>query len=291
MHKFPSIHAKVHRTTTHKVPYLQEAGVVLVGQTQTNLFGMSEFLDGFDEELGFNDYLKDPTHIDDTAALCKMAGQTCYLSFGPKRSKNDQAEKYLSHIKSSGHGSVFEHANFTFLFYGIDRSVTHELVRHRAGFGFSQVSQRYVNGKVLRFVERPEYSSDMLLHDWFEKWIEEANDEYKSRAQNLLAIQQDDANSLLSAENATDKRKRVNQAARSCLPNEVEAPIVVTANVRGWRHFIEMRCNKAADLQIRALAGKVLICLKEVSPLIFSDYKIVKGADGLPFAETEWRKV
>lgn len=291
MHKFPAIHAKVFHTEVGKVPYLKEAGVVLVGQTTTNLFGLSEFLNGFDEELGFDDYLKDPTHIDDSAALCKMAGQLCYLSFGPKRSKNDQAEKYLSHIKSSGHGSVLEHANFTFLFYGIDRSVTHELVRHRAGFGFSQVSQRYVNGKVLRFVERPEYTSDPLLHDWFQCYIDDANEEYEARAEKLLSLQTDGGNSLLSAEAATDRRKRVNQAARSCLPNEVEAPIVVTANTRAWRHFIEMRCNKAADLQIRALAGKVLICLKEVSPTIFSDYTVVRGNDGLPFAETEWRKV
>lgn len=289
MANFPAIHPKVFYTPRGKTPYLKEAGVVLLSQPQTNIFGMNEFLKGFDAGLEFPDYLRDPDAIDDGTQLCKTAGQTCYLSFGPKRSKNAQSEKYFFNIKSSGHGSVLEHANYSFLFYGIDRSVTHELVRHRAGFAYSQVSQRYVDGKVLRFVMRPEYTEDATLREWFETWIDSAAIEYKDRAEQLVGLQSD--SHLLSGDSYTDRRKKVNQAARSCLPNETEAPIIVTGNARAWRHFVEMRCSKHADIQIRALAGKALICLKEVSPIIFSDYTIVRGNDGLPFAETEWRKV
>src|SRR5437588_1859473 len=134
--------------------------------------GLVGFLEGFDPSLHFTEYLDDPTRLPDGAQLCKVAGQTCYMSFGRGRTFNVNAERYFNNLKSSGHGSVFEHANFSLLLYGISRSVTHELVRHRAGFGFSQLSQRYVSGRMLRFVERPEYSQDEQFHDQCSQPIE-----------------------------------------------------------------------------------------------------------------------
>lgn len=262
--------------------------MVLLAQPQVNLDGLGLFLKDFDSSLEFDDYLKDDMQLDPATLLCKTAGQLCYLSFGPKRTKNAEADKYFQNIKSSGHGSVLEHANFTFLFYGIDRSVTHELVRHRAGFGFSQVSQRYVDGKVLRFVERPEYAADNILHARFELLIDQLAEEYSVRAERLIELQQSDPE--MAALSKTDRRKRVNQAARSCLPNEAEAPILVTGNTRAWRHFSEMRCNEHADLQIRKLAGRTLLCLKQASPVIFGDYEI-RNIHGMPHAETPYRKV
>jgi thymidylate synthase (FAD) len=89
-------------------------------------------------------------------------------SFGPKRTTNDRAERYFANLSSSGHGSVYEHASFSFLCYGISRSTTHEVVRHRAGTAYSQLSQRYVSGKVLRFVERPEYQEVPALNARFQ---------------------------------------------------------------------------------------------------------------------------
>jgi thymidylate synthase (FAD) len=90
---------------------------------------------------------------------------------------------YFERLTSAGHGSVLEHANFSFLLYAISRSVTHELVRHRAGVGISQVSQRYVSGAVLRFVERPEYQNDPELHAHFE---ERAESEFRNLAVRLF---------------------------------------------------------------------------------------------------------
>jgi thymidylate synthase (FAD) len=163
---FPAQFPEVHRTPKG-TPYLREPGVVLLSKPDTDIQGMRGFLSEFEQGLEFSDYLEDPTDIDDGAQLVKAAGQVCYASFGPKRTKNDEASKYLGHIKESGHGSVLEHANYSLLLYGVSRSLTHELVRHRAGFAFSQLSQRYVSGKVLRFVERPEYQKDELLHRRF----------------------------------------------------------------------------------------------------------------------------
>src|ERR671916_1407442 len=134
---FPNIHSQVHHTKAG-TPYLKRPGVVVLAKPQTNVAGLGGFLEGFDPDLHFTEYLDDPTRLPDSSQLCKTAGQTCYMSFGPKRTKNENAAAYIERLTSAGHGSVLEHASFSFLLYGISRSVTHELVRHRAGAGFSQ---------------------------------------------------------------------------------------------------------------------------------------------------------
>ena len=110
---------------------------------------------------------------------------------------------------------------------------------------FSQLSQRYVSGRALRFVERPEYQQDGELHQQFLQRIERAAGEYASITNRLLEMQQAGVN-ILSAEAKTDLLKKVRQGARSVLPNETEAPIVTTANARAWRHVIEMRASPHA---------------------------------------------
>ncbi|MBA3474108.1 MAG: FAD-dependent thymidylate synthase, partial [Rubrobacter sp.] len=127
----------------------------------------------------------------------------CYMSFGPRRTTNENAAAYFERLTSAGHGSVLEHASFSFLLYGISRSVTHELVRHRAGVGISQVSQRYVSAAVLRFVERPEYQNDPRLHALFEERADRAAAEYEAMADRLLE-HQERGEALLDAEYRTD---------------------------------------------------------------------------------------
>src|SRR5579871_3589714 len=263
--------------TAEGTPYLRTPGVALLAKPQVAVDNLADFLGGFAPELHFTQYLNDPTLLTPASSICKTAGQLCYMSFAPKRTLNADADRYFRNIKESGHGSVLEHANFSFLFYGISRSLTHELVRHRL-FSFSQVSQRYVSGRVLRFVERPEYVVDPELHAAFEQRIDLAAADYERVAQRLLAQQKEGAE-LLSADAKTDLRKKVQQAARSLLPNETEAPIVVTGNVRSWRHFLEMRASEHAEIEIRALAFHTYLCLVTVEPLLFEDYRIVTLPD------------
>jgi thymidylate synthase (FAD) len=251
---------------------------------------MADFLTGFDPALRFPQYLDDPTDLTPAARLCKAAGQVCYASFGVKRTYNVDAARYFRNIMESGHGSVLEHANFTLLFYGISRSVTHELVRHRAGVGVSQISQRYVSGTVLRFVERPEYQAEAELHAAFEARIDRAAAEYATTAERLMA-QQKAGSEILSGEARTDLRKKVQQAARSVLPNETEAPIVVTANVRAWRHILEMRASPHAETEIREMAYRAYLCLVHSEPLLFGDYRVVSLPDGTHGVETDCAKV
>ena len=648
---FAAIDSPVHHSP-NGVLYLVKPGVVLLSRPTVNLTGLEGFLRGFDDSLNFPEYLEDPTSLPDGAQLCKIAGQVCYMSFGRGRTFNAQADRYFNNLKSSGHGSVFEHANFSLLLYGVSRSVTHELIRHRAGFGYcltgdtliysthqvrgkpdgvtkrrldelyamtqtphgrsrikllrlrcldettntfvagrvkriicsglrpvftvkladgktitttkehhfltkdgwmtledavggleitangtvaygkqnvelmvngrpiyqdaewlseqyltkglsqaaiaeladasphtirtwvrkhglqkpagswtvgkmpwnkglhyqsrprtdteraavrermkgannhrwrggttkrgvalrrdieplrppiyardnyccrlcgkqggrltihhilpiwarpdlaydpdnmatlcrtchlkvnhheedyveafgraveelrgatppmtrprkprlipksvrivsityaseqmtydiemeephhnfiangiithnSQLSQRFVSGRMLRFVERPEYQHDELFHTQFLERIERAAAEYTALTNRLLEMQQA-GTKILSAEAKTDLRKKVQQCARSVLPNETEAPIVVTGNARAWRHFTEMRASPHAEVEIRELAVRIFLCLYLTDPVLFSDYTVEQLPDGTYTAKTEFEKV
>ncbi len=146
---FPCIHSEP-RHTPAGTPYLVAPGVAVIARPEVLVGGLAPFLAGFGTECGFADYVEDsglvtpdgqlvkyPTYLAPGAHLVKVAGQTCYASFGPKRTRNANAQRYLDNLVASGHGSVFEHANYTLLFYGISRSVSHEWVRHRAGWAYS----------------------------------------------------------------------------------------------------------------------------------------------------------
>ena len=285
---FPSIHSPVHHTESG-TPYLKRPGVVVLAKPQTNVAGLSGFLEGFDPALRFPEYLDDPTELPGSSQLCKTAGQACYASYGPRRTTNDNAAAYFERLTSAGHGSVLEHASFNFMLYGISRSVTHELVRHRAGVGVSQISQRYVSGSVLRFVERPEYQEDEELHRLFEERADRAAAEYEAMAERLLGRQEGGA-SMLTADYKTDARKKVQQTARSLLPNETEAPMVFTGNVRALRHIIEMRADAHAESEIRNLALRLFLCLRTVDPILFGDYELGGLPDGTYTVSTRNRK-
>ncbi len=286
---FPAIHSEVLHTDAG-TPYLRRAGVVMIAKPDVSTEGLRPFLEGFGDELDFAQYLEDPTELPPASRLLKTAGQTCYASFGPKRTYNENAKRYFDNLTSSGHGSVYEHATFSFLCYGISRSNTHEVVRHRAGTAFSQLSQRYVSGKVLRFVERPEYHEIPSLHKRFCERIDVAWKEYHEVADELLALQ-DQGDEKLGAEARTDRRKRVQQTARSVLPNESETLLVLSANVRAWRHMIEMRTDEHAESEIRDLFLRIFLCLRRAEPILFGDYEVHRYSDGSHGARTDWRKV
>jgi thymidylate synthase (FAD) len=284
---FPSIHSPVYHTKAG-TSYLKAPGVVLLAKPQTNVSVLGGFLKGFDSSLGFPAYIEDPTRLPDSSQLCKTAGQLCYASFGPRRTTNENAAAYFERLTSAGHGSVLEHASFSFLLYGISRSVTHELVRHRH-LNFSQISQRYVSGSVLRFVERSEYAEDPELHRLFEERADQAAEEYEAMAGRLLE-RQERGLALLDAEYKTDARKKVQQTARSLLPNETEAPMVCTGNVRALRHVVEMRADEHAESEIRNLAVRMFLCLAMADPILFGDYRLQSLPDGTYEVTTEHRK-
>lgn len=277
--------------TSMGVPYLKEPGMALLSKPETHLedtIGLLNFLEGFHPDLGFESYQEDLSYSAEhpSEALVKFAGQLCYLSLGHKRTSSAQVQKYLTNIIDSGHGSVLEHVNYTMLLWGVSRSFTHELVRHRAGFAYSQVSQRYVDGSKLRFVMRPEYEGDEELEKDFRHRIERRKAEYHLLASNLTRKwEQDQSREWFHKMTITEKRKAVNQVAREDLPNCTEAPIVVTANARAWRHFMFMRAAKGAETEIRRVAYRVwkVLSYDQVAPLLFN---IGVGEEPLPDGST-----
>ena len=226
-------------------------------------------------------------------ALAEFAGRLCYLSFGenaglegghksiPGRTTN---EAYLANILNTKHGSVLEHAVWSLLLEGISRTLTHELVRHRAGFGFSQLSQRYVDESDIGFVLPPEIEEGTLAFDIWERACEHSLGSYRE----LLAAM---TSQVGESGTPTMRKKRARQAARSVLKNCAETKIVVTGNARSWRHFVEMRGSETADVEIRRLAVAVLRRLQEEAPGIFGDLEIRPAEDGTETVATVYSKV
>lgn len=214
--------------------------------------------------------------------LPEVAGRLCYMSFRKPRPGGNAA--YLGHIKEVGHGSVMEHACWNFIFTGVSRSFTHELVRHRAGFGYSQLSQRYVDESVADFVEPDCIGDDAELHEVWKAAVEQAQEAYVKLVNGLQA-------KFESVEDKTLRRKMARQAARSVLPNATETKIFVTANARSLRHFIELRCNEHAETEIRVVAQQVLEIMQREAPNIFGDYEFVNLPDGTKAAQTPHGKI
>ena len=221
-------------------------------------------------------------------ALAEFAGRLCYLSFGPDAgfegghkliSGRTSNAEYLDNILTVRHGSVLEHASWSFLFEGISRALTHELVRHRH-FSYSQLSQRYVDESDVAFVLPPEIREGTPAFEIWRKSCERALEDYRA----LLAEIEEQ---VVDEPKATLRRKRARQTARSVLPNAAETKIVVTGNARAWRHLLEMRGAAAAEAEIRRLALAVLEVLQAEAPQIFGDYRVVKLENGTRVIETD----
>ncbi len=287
---FPAVHSAVHRTPSG-IPYLRHPGAFMMVQPHFNVEGLRGFLSGFDEELGFMQYMDDDwDNIQDGDAAIKVAGQLCYMSFGENRTRNSDAPKYLDNLKEQRHGSTYLHTNISMVLYGMDRAVSHEVVRHAIGNGFSQVSQRYVDGKVLRFVMPFEIQGDAEMEAMFFEDVERAVNRYEMWGQKLLS-RQVAGFAALAADKKRDARKKVNQCARRVLINATEAPIFLTGNMRAWRHGVEQRANRHADVAIRAVYLQAFQCLKIVVPNLLSDYRSEELSDGTQELTTPFTKI
>jgi len=225
--------------------------------------------------------------------LTETAGRVCYMSFAKPRPGGNAA--YLTHIKEVGHGSVLEHAVWNFVITGVSRTLTHELVRHRAGMSYSQLSQRYVDESIAEYVEPDIIANDPELHAIWLESVKQAHAAYVKIAEKLnakLADPQAAAAAMLPPDaDRTTRRKTARQAARSVLPNATETKIFVTANARALRHFLEQRGSAFAEPEIRKLAGKFLDILQKDAPNLFGDYVRVPLPDGTFEVTTPYKKV
>lgn len=194
-----------------------------------------------------------------TLELIEHAGRTCYKS--EDKITKGSAEKFVKMITKRGHHSVIEHA-FATVKIICDRGMTHEIVRHRLA-SYSQESTRYCNYKGgVTFV--------------IPSWIDTLEGEYS-----FLSKEPIDGRAnwtwykgMLDAERNYKDLLGMGwspQQARSVLPNSLKTEIVITANVREWRHIFTLRCSKAAHPQMREIMIQVHQGMRKLIPIIFDD--------------------
>ena len=182
-------------------------------------------------------------------------GRTCYKSEG--NITEDSAERFVKNLMNKNHESVLEHVNISVRVI-CDRGVTHEIVRHRIA-SYSQESSRYCNysndkfGNELTFI-KPCFWNNENVHRAFEYKL------WKSECERI-----EQTYFTLIRNGATP------QEARSILPNSLKTEIVMTMNLREWRHFFLLRCDKAAHPQTREIANMILISFHKIIPIVFDD--------------------
>lgn len=252
---------------------VRDPRVFLVGRQTVD----REAVDGF---LGDHDVTWQTDTEVGAEALAELAGRVCYMSYGKGRKTN---REFLQHIIEVGHGSVLEHGVWSFLFTGVSRSFTHELIRHRH-FSYSQLSQRYVDESDSDYIEPDVIASDPALHATWCEAVNAARAGYDRLVAGLEAKFTDVADRTL-------RRKMARQAARSVLPNATETKIFVTANARALRHFIELRGSEHAEVEIRKVAVEVLRIMQKEAPNMFADYTLVPLLDGSLATHTDHVKV
>ena len=181
----------------------------------------------------------------------ELCGRVCYKS--EDKITDESAVKFISNIIKRGHESVLEHVSFSVRFI-CDRGVSHEIVRHRIA-SYSQESTRYCNYSKGQFNGEITVIEPLYLEpgtEGYEIWkkaCQEAEDNYFKLLQYGCTAQE----------------------ARAVLPNSLKTEIVMTANVREWRHFLKLRTSKAAHPQIKEVAEMLLEQLNFLLPSLFDD--------------------
>ena len=191
--------------------------------------------------------------IDGLEILRKIerAGRVCYKS--EEKITSDSAKKFVHGIIKSGHESVIEHEKITVRFI-CDRGVSHEIVRHRIA-SYSQESTRYCNYNASRFGSQLTFIRPFFWKDEpekFEIW------------KNIMQSIEDSYIKLIDLGAKP-------QEARSILPNSLKTEIVVTMNLREWRHFFKLRAGITAHPQMRQIVVPLLNEMKRLVPIVFDD--------------------
>jgi thymidylate synthase (FAD) len=212
--------------------------------------------------------------------IVEFGGRACYRSWEPglnpnvTRVRTDQRE-YFANILRSAHGSVLEHANYSFVLRNVSRVFTHELVRHRAGSAFSQESLRYVRLSDIGFRVPPalEPVRERVLA------IVEQLEEFQTSAAEELGIDGEGV--------PFHVKKEVTSALRRLAPIGLSTDILWTANARTLRHVIEMRTAAGAEEELRLVFDAIARTMQAQAPGLFQDFARADDGSWVP----EHRKV
>lgn len=242
--------------------------VHLVSRPQLNVAGVAAYLDA----VGGGEWLaqrlaerKEGTGPSEAELLVEFAGRLCYRSWKPGLNPNvtkvrRELGAYFENILASGHGSVLEHANFSFVFQDVSRVATHELVRHRAGSAFSQESLRYVRLAEINFRIPP--SLEPLRNRVVE--IVEQLEEFQREGAAMLELDREGV--------PFHVKKEVTSALRRLAPIGLSTHILWTANVRTIRHVLALRTDPSAEEELRLIFDQVGKLIVGEVPYLFADF-------------------
>jgi thymidylate synthase (FAD) len=177
-------------------------------------------------------------------------------------------KNFIKLLIKLGHESVFEHASATFLIEDVPRALTHEIVRHRL-CSFTQKSQRYVDESSLKFYTPDEIKNNNLALIEYEEIQEQTRQSYIRLLE--LGIKKEDA--------------------RCVLNNAVASDIIITANMRQWRHMMKIRLDKSAWLPYRKMMSMILYFLKEYSPTLFEEFTMEKLVVDIDFIDKTIKEI
>ena len=245
--------------------------VFLIARPSIDVEGMRAYLQDVGGESWLD--LREGEQQGPTAGelLLEFGGRACYRSWEPGLNPNvsrirTDRQQYFANILRSGHGSVLEHANYSFVFRNVSRVFTHEIVRHRAGSAFSQESLRYVRLTDIGFRVPPalEPVREQVLQ------IVEQLEEFQVSAAKELGIDSDGV--------PFHVKKEVTSALRRLAPIGLSTDIVWTANARTLRHVIEMRTSEGAEEELRSVFDVVARIMQAEAPNLFQDF--VQQDDG-----------
>lgn len=268
---------------------IKEPVIDVVAETKINPQGLEKWITSSDldsvcdmQGTPLSNLWKDVGNAGDGERLIEFAGRHCYRAWEKGRPRSE----YIRNLIDMEHTSVLEHANITFAFSGISRSLTLELIRHRVGIAISQESQRYVDAKDIEFIVPP---LTLWLHDRQPEdlWLSgfEADCEQVLASYMCKQYMSGTALDLLLDTGATERKaatrfkKRINEDARAHLSNAAETRMVWTANYRLLRHFLFLRGGMGADLEIRRLAVALLAHCQKVAPTVFNDLEVYTPQD------------
>ena len=189
----------------------------------------------------------------DAERLCGAAALTSTKSGSPseifEKINSETAKQLIRRVTDYGHGSVIEHASFTFSVEGVSRAMTHQLVRHRIA-SYTQQSQRYVAYDTLEsYVTPPTIEESSEAKKTFEEELERVSETYEKLLK--MGIPKEDA--------------------RFILPNAAKTNIIVTMNARELHHFFNLRCCARAQWEIREVAIGMLKQAKKATPALFGN--------------------
>lgn len=240
--------------------------VFLIAKPSLEVEGMREYLREVGGESWLERRLEDADGtINAGEALVEFGGRACYRSWEPglnpnvTRVRTNQRE-YFDNILKSAHGSVLEHANYSFAFRNVSRVATHEIVRHRAGAAYSQESLRYVRLVDIGFRVPP------ALEPVRQQCIElvERLEEFQREAADALEVDADGV--------PFSVKKEVTSALRRLAPIGLSTDLIVTMNARTLRHVVEMRTAPGAEEELRLIFGRVAEIMTYEAPGLFQDF-------------------